>query len=621
MSVDPEIKWAFAEGTAHNAHDMLGAHPDEAGVSFAVWAPNAAAVYVVGDWNGWDIGQNVLQPIGSSGIWAGRTADAKIGDTYKFAIRSNNSDSFILKADPYAKRQEHPPKNASVVTENIYGWNDDLWMAKRGAHNSQKAPIAIYELHLGSWRRPNGEVPNYRTIAHELIAHVKASGFTHVEFLPLTGHPFYGSWGYQCLGYFTSSEYYGSPDDLRHLIDLLHQHDIGVILDWVPAHFPTDEHGLATFDGSHLYEHADPRKGFHPDWNTAIFNYGRNEVRSFLLSSAYYWFKDFHIDGIRVDAVASMLYLDYSRENGEWVPNEFGGNENLDAVRFLKDLNTMLYREFPDIMTIAEESTAWPNVSRPIYDGGLGFGFKWDMGWMHDTLQYLEREPVYRKFHHGEITFRGVYAFSENYVLALSHDEVVHGKGALISKIPGGEWEQRATIRALFGMQVAQPGKKLLFMGMEFGQWTEWNHEVQLDWALMDHPNHRGLHRCLSDLLALYRTEPALHERDLQTDGVSWIGMDDHQNSVLAFLRHGESSDLLVVANFTPVQRENYRVGVPQAGKWEEIINTDAVEYGGSGRICTQPGFSDTVASHGQTNSIQIGLAPLSVAFWKRIEE
>lgn len=621
MHIQADIKWAFSEGTAFNAYQMLGAHPRAEGVFFAVWAPNAEQVHVVGDWNGWNDSADALELVDESGIWAGLIPHAQIGQTYKFAIRNQSSQELLYKADPYAQRQEAPPKTASVITESHYQWDDQRWMKTRSKFNSPKAPIAIYELHLGSWRRPNGDFPNYRLIASDLVEHVKACGFTHVEFLPLTGHPFYGSWGYQCLGYFAASEYYGSPDDLRYLIDILHQNDIGVILDWVPAHFPTDAHGLNRFDGSALYEHADPRKGFHPDWNTAIFNYGRNEVRSFLLSSAHYWFKEFHIDGIRVDAVASMLYLDYSRKDGEWIPNENGGNENWAAVQFLKDLNTMLYREFPDILTIAEESTAWPGVSRPIYDGGLGFGFKWDMGWMHDTLQYLEREPIYRQYHHGELTFRGVYAFSESYVLALSHDEVVHGKKALISKMPGDEWQQRATIRALFGMQMGQPGKKLLFMGMELGQWTEWNHETELDWALLDHPNHKGLQKCLYDLHMLYRNEKALHERDLDPTGVSWIMMDDHQNSALAFVRHSDDEDILVVVNLTPIHREAYRIGVPKAGKWVEILNTDAEIYGGSGAHCTDPSFTASESSHGQQQSVQIGLAPLSVAFWKRLEE
>ena len=620
MGLQPDIKWSFFEGTAFNAHDMLGAHPKDDGVFFAVWAPNANQVNVVGDWNGWNSEAHPLENMDSSGVWAGFIQGAKIGQAYKFAIR-NREGHVITKADPYAQRQEVPPKTASVITKSDYQWGDSQWMSTRKKYNDRNAPIAIYELHLGSWRRPNGELPSYRSIAQDLVNHIKACGFTHVEFLPLTGHPFYGSWGYQCLGYFASSEYYGSPDDLRYLIDVLHQNEIGVILDWVPAHFPTDDHGLARFDGSALYEHDDPRKGFHPDWNTAIFNYGRNEVRSFLLSSAYYWFKSFHIDGIRVDAVASMLYLDYSRNEGEWIPNEFGGNENLEAVQFLKDLNTMLYREFPDIMTVAEESTAWGGVSRPIYDGGLGFGFKWDMGWMHDTLQYLEREPIHRQFHHGELTFRGIYAFSENYVLALSHDEVVHGKQALISKMPGDEWQQRATIRALFGLQIGQPGKKLLFMGMEFGQWTEWNHEAELDWALLEHPNHIGLQQCLYDLNMLYRTEAALNQKDLVPEGVSWTMMDDHKNSALAFVRHSDDEDILVVANLTPIPRENYQIGVPKSGKWVEILNTDAEKYGGAGRTCTDPSFTVPEPCHGQAQSILIGLAPLSVAFWKRIEE
>ncbi|MEC7984669.1 MAG: 1,4-alpha-glucan branching protein GlgB, partial [Myxococcota bacterium] len=452
----------------------------------------------------------------------------------------------------------------------------------------------------------------------ELVAHVLRAGFTHVEFLPLTHHPFYGSWGYQCLGYFAPSEFFGSPDELKYLINHLHQNGIGVILDWVPAHFPTDDQGLASFDGTHLFEHSDPRKGFHPDWNTSIFNYGRHEVCAFLLSSARFWIEEYHIDGIRVDAVASMLYLDYSREDGEWVPNADGGNQKWDAVNFLKRFNESLYGAHPGILTIAEESTAWPGVSKPTFDGGLGFGCKWDMGWMHDTLQYLQRDPVHRKHHHNEITFRGVYAFSENYVLALSHDEVVHGKGSIINKMPGDEWQKRANVRTLFAMQFAQPGKKLLFMGMEFGQWTEWNHEESLDWALLDHPNHIALLDCVSDLNHLYRTEEALYSTDFDAKGVYWSVMDDHEQSVLCFIRIGKSGDAILVAcNLTPTIREGYRVGVPSGGRWREIFNSDSARYGGSNCVSDSPVEADDRGAHGQSHSIEIRLPPLSVVYWK----
>jgi len=609
---------AFHSGEATFAYKILGAHPAEHGFYFRVWAPNAGDVYVIGDFNSWDIGTHPLKRISDSGIYETVVEHAKEGERYKFAIRHNNGLEIFTKADPFAKRMERPPNTASVLHKSRYEWSDTQWLSERKERQSAHSPISIYELHFGSWRKPNGADPSYRGIAHELAAYIKETGFTHVELLPITHHPFFGSWGYQCLGYFAPSEQYGSPDDLKYFIDVLHQEGIGVILDWVPAHFPTDNQGLSTFDGTHLFEHSDPRKGFHPDWNTAIFNYGRHEVVSFLLSSARFWIEEYHIDGIRVDAVASMLYLDYSRNDGEWIPNEEGGNQNWEAVRLLKTLNESLYGAYPGILTIAEESTAWPGVSRPTYSNGLGFGAKWDMGWMHDTLQYLSREPIHRKYHHNEITFRGVYAFSENYVLALSHDEVVHGKGSLLNKMPGDEWQKRANVRLLFSMMFAQPGKKMMFMGMEFGQWKEWNHDEELDWALLSHPNHIALRQCVRDLNHLYQREAALHYTDFDATGVHWSGMDDHENSVLSFIRFGQDEEILIACNFTPNVVYNYQVGVSSSGVWKEIFNSDSKEYGGSDVSSGEPQSTQDVSTHQQDHSLTLNLPPLAAVFWKK---
>jgi 1,4-alpha-glucan branching enzyme len=610
---------AFHSGQATLSYKILGAHPEEKGFRFSVWAPNAGDVYLIGDFNNWEVGVHTLSSQSERGFYSIIVPEAHEGQRYKFAIRNRNGMEIITKSDPFAQRMECPPDTASVLFRSRYTWNDEEWLTQRITRQSPQAPISIYEVHLGSWKRKDGTYPSYKAIAHELAQYVHETGFTHIEFLPLTHHPFYGSWGYQCLGYFAPSELFGSPDELKLLIDILHQHNIGVILDWVPAHFPTDNQGLSTFDGSHTFEHADPRKGFHPDWNTAIFNYGRHEVCSFLLSSARFWIEEYHIDGIRVDAVASMLYLDYSRKDGEWIPNEDGGNQNWDAVHLLKELNKSLYGAFPGIITIAEESTAWPGVSRPTYDNGLGFGAKWDMGWMHDTLRYLSRDPIHRRHHHNELTFRGVYAFSENYVLALSHDEVVHGKGSLLNKMPGDEWQKRANLRALFGMMFAQPGKKMLFMGMEFGQWKEWNHEEELDWHLLEHPNHIGLRRCVQELNILYKSKRALHSKDFDATGVEWSGMDDHENSILSFIRFGDDgTEIVITCNLTPNVHHHYGIGVPSTGIWKEIFNSDARIYGGSDVSSGSAQKAVSRPIHQQDQSINLTLPPLSVIYWSK---
>jgi len=570
---------------------------------------------------------------GSSGIWEAFIPGLREGSLYKLHVISQDGSYRVGKADPFAFQAEEPPKTGSVVRALDYTWGDEEWMTVRAAANRLDAPIAIYEVHAGSWRRvpEEGNRPlTYREMAPQLAEHVKRHGFTHVELLPIMEHPFYGSWGYQTTGYFAPTSRYGTPQDFMYLVDHLHQEGIGVILDWVPSHFPTDEHGLAYFDGTHLFEHADPRQGFHPDWNSLIFNYGRHEVRSFLISSALYWLDKYHVDGLRVDAVASMLYLDYSRKAGEWIPNEHGGRENLAALSFLRQLNEEVYRSYPDVQTFAEESTAWPMVSRPTYLGGLGFGLKWDMGWMHDTLQYMEREPIHRKYHQGELTFRMVYAFSENFLLPLSHDEVVHGKGSLLSKMPGPDWEQFANLRLLYGYMTAQPAKKLLFMGAELAQRGEWSHEGSLDWHLLDADAHAGISRLVADLNRVYRDEPALHELDADPAGFEWIAADDAAASVLAFLRKGKSSngssreergDLIAcVFNFTPILRTNYRIGVPRGGRWQEILNTDATTYWGSGEGNLGGVDAAPVPSHGRTHSLYLTLPPLAAVFLKSAE-
>ncbi len=585
--------YLFKEGNHFRLYEKLGAHIVERGgqqgTFFGVWAPNAASVSVIGDFNQW---KPHAHPLASradeSGIWEGFIPDIGKGTVYKYHIVSAYNNYVVDKGDPFAFFWEEPPQTASVVWDLDYTWSDDRWQQKQHQHNSLDAPQSIYEVHLGSWRRDPNEperLLSYREIAPMLIQHVKEMGFTHVEFLPIMEHPFYPSWGYQTLGYFAPSRRYGCCQDLMHLIDMLHQNDIGVILDWVPSHFPTDEYGLIYFDGTHLFEHADQRLGFHPDWKSAIFNYGRNEVRAFLISSALFWLDKYHADAIRVDAVASMLYLDYSRQEGEWIPNREGGRENLEAIAFLRRFNEMVYGDFPHTQTVAEESTAWPMVTRPTATGGLGFGMKWNMGWMHDTLKYLANDCVYRKYHQDKLTFSIWYAFSENFVLPLSHDEVVHGKGSLYGKMPGDAWQKLANLRLLFGYMYTHPGKKLLFMGNEFGQHREWNHASSLDWHLLDDPLHEGLRQWVRDLNRLYRAEPALYERDFHKNGFAWIDFHDADNSVISFLRKDQTGRRIcaVICNFTPVPRLNYHIGVSEGGYWEEILNSDAKDYGGSG--------------------------------------
>ena len=618
--------YLFNEGSHLRLYEKLGAHAGTvdgvAGVHFAVWAPNAASVAVMGDWNGWSKSAQPLRVRGASGVWEGFIPDIARGAAYKYHVVSRYGGYEADKADPFAVYAEIAPRTGSRVWTLDYAWGDADWLEQRARRNAVDAPMSVYELHVGSWRRdPNdpARMLTYREIAPALVEHVKHLGFTHVELLPVMEHPFYGSWGYQTTGYFAASSRWGTPQDLMFLIDSLHQAGVGVILDWVPSHFPTDEHGLGYFDGTHLYEHGDPRQGFHPDWQSFIFNYGRNEVKSFLLSSARFWIDEYHADGLRVDAVASMLYLDYSRKAGEWIPNRHGGRENLDAIDFLRRMNVELYGAFPDVQTTAEESTAWPMVSRPTYVGGLGFGFKWDMGWMHDTLQYMSLDPIHRKFHHGQLTFRGMYAFSEHFVLPLSHDEVVHGKGSLLRKMPGDDWQRFANLRLLLGWMFGQPGKKLLFMGAELATWNEWYHEVGLDWDLLERPAHAGVERWLADLNALYARERALHELDCDPAGFAWIDCNDSEGSTLSFVRRGRDADdvLLFACNFTPIPRPSYRIGVPRAGFWAEVLNSDAADYGGSGVGNLGGVHSGDVACHGHAQSIVVTLSPLGIVVFK----
>jgi len=572
MSAKPEDLTAddlflFNEGSHTRLYEKMGAHLVDDGCRFAVWAPDAGYVSVAGDFNDYDETANPLESQGDSGIWAGFVAGVKKGQTYKYLVRNRDSGNEVYKADPYAIYAEVPPRSASVVWDLDYEWEDGDWMVSRGEHNRADGPITIYEVHLGSWRKgEDGDTLGYRDVAPLLAEYVSELEFTHVEFLPVMEHPFGGSWGYQTTGYFSPTSRFGTPQDFMFLVDTLHQAGIGVILDWVPSHFATDEHGLGLFDGTHLYEHADPRQGFHPDWGSYVFNHGRNEVRSFLLSSALFWLDRYHADGIRVDAVASMLYLDYSRKDGEWIPNRYGGNENLEAIDFLRRFNEEVYGAYPDVQTYAEESTAWPMVSRPTYLGGLGFGFKWDMGWMHDTLAYFSLDPIYRRFHHNELTFRGLYAFTESYVLPLSHDEVVHGKGSLIGKMPGDDWRKFANLRLLFSSMFGQPGKKLLFMGGEIAQWSEWDHDASVDWSLLEWEPHRGVRNLVADLARLYREETALHEMDCDPAGFEWVEANDPGSSVLAYLRKGPDDMVLVVMNYTAGATLQLPVG--SAARW-----------------------------------------------------
>ena len=615
---------SFQDGTHLKLYEKLGAHPatidDVSGTQFALWAPNAETVSVIGDFNKWDRTRTPLKPHGNSGIWEGFVPDSQPGDCYKYYIRSRYHGYEVDKADPFAFRSEIAPKNASVICELDYQWGDQQWMRERAKHNSLDAPISIYEVHAGSWMRVPEEGNRwltYRELAVKLAAYCKEMGFTHVEFLPLTEHPLYRSWGYQTTGYFAPTSRYGSPQDFMYLLDYLHQQGIGVFLDWVPSHFPTDAHGLARFDGTYLFEHADPRKGYHPDWKTSIFNYGRPEVCSFLLSSALFWLQKYHVDGLRVDAVASMLYLDYSRRPGEWIPNRHGGNANLEAIEFLRQLNKTVYVEYPDVQMIAEESTAWAQVSRPTSSGGLGFGLKWDMGWMHDTLRYMKRDSAHRKFHQGELPFRMVYAFRENFVLPLSHDEVVHGKGSLFGMMPGDEWQKYANLRLLLGYMFASPGKKLLFMGDEIAQWPEWKHDSAVEWNVLGDSFHTGVQKWVKDLNHLYQSEPALHDRDFSPEGFEWVDFGDANQSTLFFLRKTRDASQWILAafNFTPVPRHKYRVGVPRLGYWKEMLNSDAQIYGGSGQGNSGGVEAANVKCHHRPNSISLTLPPLGALF------
>lgn len=619
--------YLIGEGSHYRKYEKLGAHlmetEEAGGVHFAVWAPNAESVSVIGDFNGWDAGAHVMTCSGSSGIWEIFVPDLGQGTLYKFEIKPRNRSRAIQKADPFAFYFECRPKSASVVYDiNGYEWGDGGWMKRRSEINRLESPVSIYEVHLGSWMRIPEEGNRWLTygeIADRLIPYVLKMGFTHIELMPVTEHPLDASWGYQTLGYFAPTSRYGEPRDFMYFIDKCHLAGIGVILDWAPAHFPTDGHGLGFFDGTCLYEHEDPRKGFHPDWGTKIFNYGRNEVRSFLLSNAVFWLEKYHIDGFRVDAVASMLYLDYSRERGEWIPNVYGGRENLEAIDFLKKFNEIAHHHNPGILTIAEESTAWPNVSRPTYLGGLGFSLKWNMGWMNDMLAYFSMDPAYRKYHHSSITFSLLYAFSENFMLPLSHDEVVHGKKSLLNKMPGDAWQKFANLRLLYGFMYAHPGKKLLFMGGEFGQWDEWNFERSLDWHLLDFAPHKGLQRLIEDLNRLYRAEPSLYEIDFEHNGFEWIDFSDVESGVISFLRKARNPDdfTLFVCNLTPVPRFNYRIGAPKKGYYREALNSDSGMYWGSNLGNAGGVPADDIPFHQRPYSLNITLPPLAVLAFK----
>ncbi|MBX3443617.1 MAG: 1,4-alpha-glucan branching protein GlgB [Planctomyces sp.] len=615
---------ALARGVNCTMYRTQGAHPaiheGRPGTWFSVWAPNAREVCVVGDFNYWQHGSFYLNS-SDAGVWWGFVPGVGVGDHYKYSIRSQEG-TLLEKCDPFAFAAEVPPKTASIVYEHSgFRWTDADWMERRREYDWSSKPVSMYEVHLGSWRRPwdNRRYHTYGELAEMLIPYALDMGFTHLQLMPITEFPFDGSWGYQPTGYFAPTSRFGSPEDFQKFVDACHNAGLGVLIDWVPGHFPTDAHGLGRFDGTALYEHEDMRQGFHPDWNTYIFNYGRNEVRSFLLSSARFWCDVYHIDGLRVDAVASMLYLDYSRNYGEWVPNPFGGRENLEAIQFLKDLNTVMHGEFPGVLMIAEESTAWPGVSRPVYDGGLGFSGKWDMGWMNDTLRYLRRDPVYRKHYQNELSFRMVYAFTENFLLPLSHDEVVHGKGSLLRQMPNDDWQKFANLRLLFGYQFTMPGKTLLFMGNELAPWSEWNHDSQLDWQLLQYPRHQGVQNFVRDLNKLVKSQPALHERDFASDGFEWIGADDAGNSVYVFCRFSadRSEELVIVLNMTPVPRKHYRIGVPSPGFYAEIMNSDARLYGGEdvgngGGVEAEP-----IPSHGRYQSVQLTLPPLGMVVLK----
>jgi 1,4-alpha-glucan branching enzyme len=619
--------YLFNEGNHLRAYEKMGAHPTVhegvPGVAFAVWAPSALRVSVVGNFNHWHGGRHPMRPRGASGIWELFIPGLKVGEIYKYEIKSRYRNYMVNKADPYGFASEVRPNNAAVVWDlGRYAWNDGDWMATRKDRQNFESPISIYEVHLGSWKRKGAgrdDWLSYRELADELVPYVKEMGYTHIEMMPVAEHPYDGSWGYQVTGYYAPTARFGTPDDFRYFVDKAHQAGLGLIVDWVPAHFPKDEHGLAFFDGTHLYEHADPRLGEHREWGTNVFNFGRNEVRGFLLSNALFWLEQYHIDGLRVDAVASMLYLDYSRQHGEWLPNKFGGRENLEAVDFLKRFNELVHQEHPDVLTFAEESTAWPLVSRPVYLGGLGFDLKWNMGWMHDMLEYMQKDPVHRRYHHNNLTFTMMYAFSENFTLPFSHDEVVYGKRSMLNKMPGDEWQRFANLRAVYAYMTAFPGKKLLFMGGEFGQWNEWNVQTGLDWYLLEKAFHRQVQQFVKDLNHLYTREPALHEVDFHWDGFEWIDFHDVDNSIVSFVRYakGKREAVVVVANFTPMPRSGYRVGVPAPGFYREILNSDSAHYGGSNMGNAGGLPSEPTPWQGQPHSILLTVPPLAVVYLK----
>ncbi|MEQ8477007.1 1,4-alpha-glucan branching protein GlgB [Fulvivirga sp.] len=617
----------FRGGKHFKLYEKLGSRCIKVGKTegtyFAVWAPNAKEVSVIGDFNYWNgEGYELNSRWDSSGIWEGFVPGVKNGAAYKYKIVSNEHGRLLEKGDPFAFKWETPPKTASIVWDLKHTWKDKKWMSSRKKNNALDSPYSVYEVHIGSWKRDHEHLSlSYNALADELVKYVKELGYTHVEFMPVMEHPFFGSWGYQVTGYFAPTSRFGDPQEFMHLVESFHNAGIGVILDWVPSHFPGDAHGIYDFDGTHLYEHADPRKGYHPDWSSYIFNYGRNEVRSFLISNALFWLDLYHADGLRVDAVASMLYLDYSRKEGEWIPNEHGGRENLEAISFMKELNENVYKEFPDVQTIAEESTSFPMVSKPTFVGGLGFGMKWMMGWMNDTLAYFQKDAFYRQYHQNDITFSLAYAFTENFMLPLSHDEVVHGKGPLIGRMPGDEWQRFANLRLLYGWMYTHPGTKLLFMGGEIGQTSEWKHDNSVEWHLLDHPPHQGIKAMVTGINKLYTSEPAMYELGFSSDGFEWIELNDAQNSVLSYMRKGtkEKDTLIIVANFTPVVRENYRVGVSKAGAWKEIFNSDAAEYGGSGLLNKKAIKTAKTPYHGRDNSLQLNVPPLGISVLKKV--
>jgi len=609
-------------GKHYKLYEKLGSHitivDGVKGTYFAVWAPSAKAVSVVGDFNHWVDGEYALNVRwDSSGIWEGFIPNVGQGALYKYRIHSHHNGVITEKADPYARRNEHPPQTASIVWEDDYNWEDNSWMKVRKKHNALDAPYSVYEVHLGSWKKQIEEnrFLSYTELADELVSYVKEMNFTHVEFMPIMEFPYDPSWGYQLTGYFAPTSRFGYPEEFKLLVDKLHQHDIGIILDWVPSHFPEDAHGLGFFDGSHLYEHPDKRKGYHPDWKSLIFNYGRPEVRSFLISNALFWLEHYHIDGLRVDAVASMLFLDYSREEGEWEPNEFGGRENLDAIQFLKAMNEAVYHHFPDVQTIAEESTAFPMISHPVSAGGLGFGMKWMMGWMHDTLHYFEKETVHRKYHQNDLTFSMTYAFTENFMLPLSHDEVVYGKRSILGRMPGDEWQRFANLRLLYSYMFTHPGGNLLFQGAEFGQSEEWSFQGSLDWHLLEYDVHKGVQELIKDLNLLYKNEPALYEKQFSPDGFEWIDYQDSENSVLVYIRKGNTKEnnLIIVCNMTPIPRENYRIGLPSIGRLNEIFNSDLKKYAGTGNYENRGVTIETEKQHGRKQSVVLQLPPLGM--------